>query len=103
MIKAEQVIEKLQAHRRELEELGVRHAALFGSMARNEAREDSDIDIAVTFADTDDMKGAGYFGAYQEVMERLEALFAVDVDLTDERMMRPAIRPAYESDHIRAF
>ena len=36
-------------------------------------------------------------------MDRLEALPASEVDLTDERMMRFTIRPHFEGDHIRAF
>ena len=103
MTHPERIIETLRAHKHELEGLGVRHAALFGSAARGEMREGSDVDIAVTFAETDAMKGAGYFGTWQAVADRLEGIFGGGVDLTDERMMRPAIRAAFESDSIRAF
>ena len=41
------VIAMLKQHRAELERKGVRHAALFGSLARDEARPDSDIDIMI--------------------------------------------------------
>ncbi len=46
MTEAEEIVETLRAHRAELEAMGVRHAALFGSRARG----DSDIDIASSFA-----------------------------------------------------
>ena len=39
-------IAKLRAHEAELRQLGVEHLYLFGSTARGEAREDSDIDCS---------------------------------------------------------
>jgi predicted nucleotidyltransferase len=38
-------ITKLRAHEAELRQLGVEHLYLFGSTARGEAREDSDVDL----------------------------------------------------------
>jgi predicted nucleotidyltransferase len=38
-------IAKLRAHETELRQLGVEHLYLFGSTARGEAREDSDVDL----------------------------------------------------------
>jgi uncharacterized protein len=40
-----EVIETSRRHQAEPHRRGVRHAALFGSLARGEARPDSDIDI----------------------------------------------------------
>jgi predicted nucleotidyltransferase len=37
------VLETLKAHETDLRQLGVRHAAVFGSVARGEARPESDI------------------------------------------------------------
>jgi len=42
-----QILEALQAQEAELRRLGVRHAAVFGSLARGEERPDSDIDMLV--------------------------------------------------------
>ena len=41
------VLEMLRTHESELRRLGVSHAAVFGSVARSEARADSDIDVLV--------------------------------------------------------
>jgi predicted nucleotidyltransferase len=41
------VLEALKAHENELRQLGVRHAAVFGSVARGQARPQSDIDVLV--------------------------------------------------------
>jgi uncharacterized protein len=41
------VLQILRTHESELRQLGVSHAAVFGSVARGEARADSDIDVLV--------------------------------------------------------
>ncbi|HUZ30477.1 MAG TPA: nucleotidyltransferase domain-containing protein [Solirubrobacteraceae bacterium] len=41
----DQVIERIVRHPRELEQLGVQHRSLFGSIARGEGRGDSDVDL----------------------------------------------------------
>jgi uncharacterized protein len=40
----------LTDHRQDLENFGVKSIAIFGSVARNEARGDSDVDVLVEFA-----------------------------------------------------
>ena len=47
-----EIIDFIKAHKKELQEqLGVIKIGLFGSFARGDAREDSDIDIAVELSD----------------------------------------------------
>jgi uncharacterized protein len=46
---ADQVIAALRAHEAELRRAGIRHHSLFGSVARGDAAEDSDIDLAAKF------------------------------------------------------
>ena len=46
-IDREEIIATLRAHQAELHRRGVRHAALFGSLARGEAKRTSDIDILI--------------------------------------------------------
>ena len=43
----EEIIVTLRGHERELRKRGVRHIALFGSVARNDAKPESDIDILI--------------------------------------------------------
>lgn len=45
----EQLLEELRALRPELERAGVTRLALFGSRARNDHRQDSDIDLLVDY------------------------------------------------------
>jgi predicted nucleotidyltransferase len=44
----EDALARLKAHEAELKALGVEHLFLFGSTARGEAREDSDVDLFLT-------------------------------------------------------
>jgi predicted nucleotidyltransferase len=46
-IDREQIIATLRAHQTELHRRGVRHAALFGSIARGKDKRTSDIDILI--------------------------------------------------------
>ena len=43
------VISTLLAHQTELQELGIDHLTLFGSVARDEASTDSDVDLLASF------------------------------------------------------
>lgn len=50
-MKKDAIISALRAHERELHTLGVKSLALFGSVAREQARQDSDIAIAAVYDD----------------------------------------------------
>ena len=66
-MKQDEVRRTLDRHRQELiSRFGVRSLALFGSVVRNEANEDSDIDMLVEFN-----RPTGYFGlvALQEYLD----------------------------------
>jgi len=47
VVDLQRVLETLKAHETELRKLGLRHAAVFGSVARGQARPESDIDVLV--------------------------------------------------------
>jgi predicted nucleotidyltransferase len=93
------VIATLRAHRAELERLGVRHAALFGSVARDEAGPDSDIDIAVDLGPGAATNMFAYAGLKRQVAE----LFAGPVDVVDRAALKPAFRNSVDADLIYAF
>ena len=43
------LLDILQKHQKDLQEFGVKSLAIFGSVVRDEARADSDVDILVEF------------------------------------------------------
>ena len=95
----DQILSVLKAHRGELEARGVTHAALFGSMARNEGGANSDIDILV---EIDPAAAIGVWG-YSEVILFLQGLFEQAVDVVQKEALRPHVRPGAERDAVYAF
>lgn len=76
------------------EKYGIEQLALFGSVARGEQREDSDIDVCVKFKKTT-------FRLYMSLQEDLERLFGIKVDLlTLHQNMRNLFKSNIERDAI---
>ncbi|WP_286162431.1 nucleotidyltransferase family protein [Methylobacillus flagellatus] len=89
-------IELLKKHKSILtQRFGVSQLALFGSTARNEATENSDIDILVDFDGP--ASSERYFG----VQFYLEDLLARPVDLVTHKALRKELRPYIEREAIR--
>ena len=68
--------------------------AVFGSMARGDDREGSDVDILVTF------QGRADFDRFMGLKLDLEDLFERRVDLGTPETLRPEMRAAVERDLI---
>ncbi len=84
----EEIIRFLTAHKSELEDrFGVIKIGLFGSYARGDAREDSDIDVAVELAKEN--IADRYFG----LLHYLEDNLHKKIDLGIESNIKPALRP----------
>jgi predicted nucleotidyltransferase len=98
MNQREQVIHTLQAHSGELAATyGVRSLALFGSYARNEATDQSDVDLLVEFD-----RAVGYFGLVA-LQEHLADLLRRPVDLGTFAGLKSRIRQKVEPDLIYVF
>ncbi|WP_315701908.1 MULTISPECIES: nucleotidyltransferase family protein [unclassified Bradyrhizobium] len=78
---------------------GVKHAALFGSVARAQATDDSDIDIMV---EIDPDVSLTVFD-YVELKEYIAALFDRPVDVVNRSALKPYVRPTATADAIYAF
>ena len=95
-MKRDQVLSVLRERHAEIERrFNVKHLALFGSMARDEAREDSDVDVLVEF------EGSATFDGYFGLKDYLEQLLGRPVDLVTEKGLKPRARPHVEKDLIR--
>ena len=73
---------------------GVTRLALFGSVARGTAKEDSDVDVLVAFGEA--VTPEDFFG----VQFYLEDLLGCPIDLVTEKALRPQIRSYVERDAI---
>lgn len=74
---------------------GVVDIALFGSMARDTARPESDVDILVSF------DGPATSERYFGVQFYLEDLLGRPVDLVTDKALRPELRPFIEKEAVR--
>lgn len=78
----------LQTHKEEMaQRFGVVSVGLFGSYARGDAHEDSDIDIAIEI-----MSEKKSLGNFLGVRRYLEAQFGKTVDLGIESSLKPLAR-----------
>jgi hypothetical protein len=92
------VIEKLRAHEAELRAEGLSHVFLFGSVARGEADEKSDVDL---FYDLDTPKFS--LVDVVRVQERLSELLGRKVDAMTRGSVHPRIKRRVEGEAVQVF
>jgi len=83
----EEALAILADHQEEFRQLGVKSLALFGSVARNEARPDSDVDLLIE-TDFDKLPPWGF----ADIRLRLRDLLKHEVDLANPNLLKPRIR-----------
>jgi predicted nucleotidyltransferase len=94
-----QVIQMLRLYEPELKAAGIVHLCLFGSVARDEASAESDVDL---MADFDRSKRLTLFGM-AGLENRLSDLLGVKVDLSPADSMKEAVRARAAREAIHAF
>ena len=91
----EDVLHLLRTHKEVLfHDFRVVTLTLFGSVARDEASEKSDIDIMVSF------EGPTTFTGFFNTQFYLEDLLGHPVDLVTSKSLRPELRPFVEREAI---
>jgi predicted nucleotidyltransferase len=93
------VIRTLRRHETELRQAGIVHLRLFGSVAREQATEHSDIDLLAEF-DKSQRLSLVTVGRLQS---RLSELLGTDVDLSSAEWMKEPIRSRAMNEAILAF
>jgi len=76
-----------------LQELGVQRIGLFGSCARNENTDTSDVDFVVTF-----QPGCKNFTNFYNLAETLEQFLDRPVEIITEESVNPYIKQEIEKD-----
>ena len=90
-----EIIDFMKAHKKEFQEqLGVIKIGLFGSYARGDAREDSDVDIAVELSDEN--RADNYF----KLLHYLEDNLKMKIDLGIESCLKPAAKDNVQKEII---
>ena len=96
-LKRHNVLKILAEHRNEIESrFHVASLSLFGSVAREEATEASDIDVLVTFIET-----PGIFG-FLELKEYLEGILNCSVDLVTKNGLKKQLREQILQEAVHA-
>ncbi len=96
-MRRQHILKVLDAHRDEINSrFGVSSLSVFGSVARDEAAEESDVDLLVTFKDT-----PGIFG-FLELKEYLENLLQSPVDLVTRSALKKQFRERILQEAVHA-
>jgi predicted nucleotidyltransferase len=77
------------------ERYGVARIGIFGSVARGQERNDSDVDVLVEF-----MPDKATFRNFMELALYLESLFARRVDLVTDQALNPYLRTDIEKEVV---
>lgn len=88
MLTKELIIKKIEDNKEIIKQFGVVKLSLFGSYARDEQKNGSDIDILIEFEE-----GRGLFRDYSGLLNFLEELFDSDVDLVKSKLVREELKP----------
>ncbi|HXE65247.1 MAG TPA: nucleotidyltransferase domain-containing protein [Bryobacteraceae bacterium] len=97
--KATRIKAILQSHAQELHSAGILHLDLHGSVARDEATADSDVDL---IADFDRAKALSLFDLVG-LQLRLSGMLNASVDLSDRRFLKDEIRQRSAQDAVVVF
>lgn len=92
----EKILAQLKSHKRQLKKFGIRSVSLFGSVARNQARKRSDVDLLVDFE-----RPIGLF-EFARLKLYLEELLSRKVDLVTPEALRKEFRESILKEAIRA-
>jgi predicted nucleotidyltransferase len=95
----DEVLAKLRQHAPELQAEGILHLALFGSTARNEATDKSDVDL---MAEYDPEKRISLLGVCRFERE-ISDLLGTKVDLCTRRTLRPFALESANKDAVNVF
>ena len=92
----QEIIEKIKKHENSIREMGVSKLSLFGSVARDEADDASDVDFLIEF---DRTVGLFHFFKVQHYLEKI--LGVPKVDLLMPGAIKPALRERITAEALR--
>jgi predicted nucleotidyltransferase len=95
----DEVLTKLRHHAPELQAEGILHLALFGSTARNEATDKSDVDLMAEYDPTKRISLLGVCRLEREIAD----LLGTQVDLCSRGTLRPFALESAQKDTVDVF
>jgi uncharacterized protein len=94
----DEAISRLKQHEADFKRLGVEHLYLFGSTARNAAREDSDVDLFF-----DHLEGSLGLFQLMDVKEAAARFLGRRTDIMTRRSLHPLLRRRIEAAAVQVF
>ena len=88
----------MQQHEAELKRLGVEHLFMFGSTARGDAKDDSDVDLFF-----DHEKGKLGLFELMDVKDRTASILGRKADITTRDGLHPRLRKRIEESAVLVF
>jgi predicted nucleotidyltransferase len=98
-MRRDEVIEQLKQHEADIRALGAASLYLYGSHARDEAGEDSDVDL---FFDRDPNKRISLMELI-ELKFLAEQILGTEVDIGTRTSLHPVLKPEIERNALRIF
>ncbi len=98
-----ELLSVLRGHEAELRARGVEALTVFGSVARGDSTEGSDVDLAVQPGASFSAGGFDHFGKLDALRDRLADLLGCSVDLVEVSAAKPRLRQVIEQEGLRAF
>lgn len=96
---AQDALATLRRYEADLRARGIRHAAVFGSVARGDNRPDSDLDIIIDIEPDAHVTVFDYVG----LKEYIASLFDGPVDVVSRDGLKPHVRPVAMANAVYAF
>lgn len=93
MLTSDDIISLLEENKESLKAYGVKKIALFGSYARGDATQDSDVDLLVEFE-----KGRGLYRDHTNLLDFLEDKLQKPVDLVKPHLLREELKPRVQQE-----
>ncbi|MGH6834305.1 MAG: nucleotidyltransferase family protein [Methylocella sp.] len=97
-MKRDEAISRLKAHEAEFRRLGVEHLYMFGTTARGEARDNSDVDLFF-----DHEKGKLGLFELMDVKERTASILGQKADIMTRDSLHPALKKRIEESAVLVF
>ena len=97
-MRRDKVIATLREHEADLRRLGVQHLYLYGSTARGEEREDSDVDLFFDYE-------SGQLGLFElmEVQEQTSRILGKRADILTRDSLHKLLRPGIIASALQVF
>ena len=97
-MKRDEAISRLQQHEADFKRLGVEHLYMFGSTARGEAKDDSDVDLFFDYE-------KGKLGLFElmDVKEYAAGILGRKTDIMTRDSLHKMLREKIESTAVRVF